>query len=179
MELYMQSSRLNDRLQILASVGVLIGLVIVAYEIRETNRIAFDQMAYETTTSYMTWALSQTNPAVAQVIIKARENVEPLSRVEAQMLSGFLQAMMESYIAVYELMKSGRASFDVLADLEVQGGLLLDSPAEREWYRLNRSWIPVELQEPIDRSLANTPTGGSLSLIDQIRKKSGQGADRD
>ena len=86
---YMQSSKLNDRLQILASVGVLVGLVIVAYEIRETNRIAFDQMVYESTASFMTWELIQTNPDVARVIIKAREDEEPLSRVEAQILSGF------------------------------------------------------------------------------------------
>ena len=152
------------------------GLVIVAYELRETNRIAYDQLVYENAASFMTWELAQTSSEVARVIIKARENEETLTRVEAQMLTGFHTAMMESYIAMYELEQFGRASFDVLADLEIQAALNFDSPAEREWYRLNKRWIPIEMQEAIDRSLANSPTGKSLSQIDQIRSKSGQGS---
>jgi len=36
----MQSSKLNSYLQVLASVGVLIGLLVVAYELRQNTAIA-------------------------------------------------------------------------------------------------------------------------------------------
>jgi len=36
----MQNSKVNEWLQIIASLGVILSLLIVAYEIRESNRIA-------------------------------------------------------------------------------------------------------------------------------------------
>ena len=47
MEIPMNFSELGDRLQLIASIGVIIGLVLVIYELRETNRIAENQAAID------------------------------------------------------------------------------------------------------------------------------------
>lgn len=39
----MDSSKLNDWVQIAATIGVIAGLILVAYEIRVSNRLGFEQ----------------------------------------------------------------------------------------------------------------------------------------
>ena len=169
----MKASRFNDFLQIGGILGVIIGLVLVAYEIRETNRVAFEQIAYESTSAFTEWEKMWADPYVAQVLVKVAENEEPLTRQEMYVYDSFLTVWMEAYVAAYGIAQSSRASFEVLEFMAVEAPQRFDNPTAREWYKVNRWLFPEELANVIDQALVDAPMGITLGEMDRIRLKGG------
>lgn len=97
----MGTSRVNEWLQILASLGVLAGLVFLAVEIQQSNRIA---IASTEITLRESWGSSNetvyTNPVTAALLAKARHADADFSDAELEMLAYFLGRIMNIWRGV-------------------------------------------------------------------------------
>jgi hypothetical protein len=69
----MNSTRLNEWLQIAAGVGVIVGLVLVAYEIRISNRIGVEQANAVVVEKWDKVSELALQPGVAEFFVRAHE----------------------------------------------------------------------------------------------------------
>ncbi len=99
----MDTSRLNERLQILALLGVLAGLIFLALEIQQANRIA---IATTEITVREGWGSVNetifTNPETAALLAKARIADAEFSDAEREMLDAFAARMMNIWSGIEE-----------------------------------------------------------------------------
>jgi hypothetical protein len=69
----MNSTRLNEWLQIAAGVGVIVGLVLVAYEIRISNRVGVEQANAVVVEKWDKVSELALQPGVAEFFVRAHE----------------------------------------------------------------------------------------------------------
>ena len=67
----MKSKQLNDWLQVMASIGVVIGLMFVALEIRENSRVATEQGISAMAGAYSNFLSRLDDPTARDVLIRA------------------------------------------------------------------------------------------------------------
>lgn len=168
----MSTSKLNDWLQIAAAAGVIVGLVLVAYEIRVSNRIGLEQ-AYAS--SIERWELIYqlgTSPEIAELWVRAHEGNE-LSRPEAFVLNNYIDTFLSA----------------VDIDLTLQDTESLSVPAEMlhgdiQYYVMNdyfeRRWSVVRhlygehVAGAVDGALNSPSQRDVLAYLDYIRGASDQ-----
>ena len=77
----MKETKLNDWIQIAASLGVIVGLILVAYEIRTSNRLGIDQANAESIEKFGSMYEHFSSVDAASLLVRAHEGGE-LTRVE-------------------------------------------------------------------------------------------------
>ncbi|WP_439107312.1 hypothetical protein [Congregibacter sp.] len=75
----MNLSNLNDYLQTLATVGAIIGLLMVGYQVSESNRIASQQMASSAFNLWTQAAISEVESGVLNTVAKSLTNPDELT----------------------------------------------------------------------------------------------------
>ena len=94
----MGSTRLSEWLHILASLGVLVGLIFLALEIRQANRIAIATTEITVREAYGSSNENiYTNPEIAALLAKARSTDVEFSDAEQEMLFYFISRMMNTW----------------------------------------------------------------------------------
>ncbi len=119
----MGTSRLSEWLQILASLGVLVGLIFLALEIQQANRIA---IATTEITVREAWGSSNetvyTNPETAALLAKARSADAEFSDAEREMLDYFVARLTNIWDGIEEAYANemvSRVTFDnAIADMK-------------------------------------------------------------
>jgi len=109
--LTMNASKLNDWLQTTAAAGVILGLILVAYEIRVSNRIGLDQANSESLSRYLEAIALASTAEAADLFIRAHEG-DVLSRQEMLRLDEMLNAYIGSMYYDWTLSQSGTLSFE-------------------------------------------------------------------
>ena len=103
----MKYSDIGDRLQLAASIGVIIGLILVIYEIRENNRIAENQAAIDMNNLYGQWTTLMADPGIADLIVRSIESPEVLTRTELYQLRGAYHTAIQAFRTNHFLWESG------------------------------------------------------------------------
>ena len=99
----MGTSRLSEWLQILASLGVLVGLIFLALEIQQANRIAIATTEITVRESYGSFNETiYTNPETAALLAKARIADAEFSDAEREMLDAFTARLMNTWEGIEE-----------------------------------------------------------------------------
>ena len=93
----MKSSRLNEWLQILASLGVLIGLFVVAYEIKQNTEIARAEYYRETYNMWMHVSTVEIETGIDEIIVKSIADPESLSPGELFKLNAYFILVTSVY----------------------------------------------------------------------------------
>ena len=97
----MNSSKLNDWVQIAATMGVVIGLVLVTYELRISNRLGFEQAEAASVENFRVISEISLETDASELFVRAYEGDE-LSRVESvrfnELLNSFLGALYYEWI---------------------------------------------------------------------------------
>jgi len=159
---------LNDRLQLIASVGVIIGLIMVAVEIRQSSEIARNDTYVAIIEGWSDLARSEFESDIATIFEKSMESPESLSNAELFRLGTWLQ----SYVQIWQLqiqMNQG-AQFDVEAEVRNETFYLFGNHASRAWYVENRYWMPAIVVKVVDEHIANNPVGSDSAYFEAIRK---------
>ncbi len=97
----MRSNQLNRWLTLGANLGVLIGILFLAAEIRQTNTIAKAEVRNSLTQSVYTLLEMQRDPRQIAVLERADEDWESLSTEERILLSSFASAIFRHYENAY------------------------------------------------------------------------------
>lgn len=99
----MQISRVNEKLQFFAAVGVLAGLILVAYEIRQNNDLAEADAVRAMLAGWQQIAVSEYATDISNLYIKSLEEPENLTPAEIGKMSAWLTAVMNQYMLTFAM----------------------------------------------------------------------------
>jgi hypothetical protein len=102
----MNTSKLNDWLQMAAAAGVIVGLILVAYEIRISNRTAIEQANAESASQFNAAVALYSTAEAADLFTRAYEG-DVLSRQEMFRLDQMMNAVLSSIYYDWSLSQSG------------------------------------------------------------------------
>lgn len=165
----MKLSNVNDYLQFAASVGVMIGLGLVVYEIRENNAIAYQQAVSNNWQNWTELGAAEIESNVSEIIAKSMSNPEEVSLAEMVHLNFWLSAQMTAWeqdLATLRL--AGDSLSGVIEELIDEVPLLFGNRLTRGWYLENKYWLSPEYVQAIDRELESLPLGSDLELYERI-----------
>lgn len=165
----MKTSRLNEWFQIAAAVGVIAGLVLVAYELRISNRLGYEQAEAASIDNFRFISEITLSTDGAELFVRAYEG-DQLTRVDVvkfnELINSYLGALY------YEWVITGTGT------LEYAGGFasfyqnsihyyLGSEAARRQWDVDRPTWSPAFASE-IDKALATTNKRGKRDVIAEL-----------
>lgn len=153
----MQISRLNDWLQILASLGVILGLLLVAYELRESNRFATSEAVKGIEDCFNDAAISEIETDIAELIVKSVQEPENLSSAEELKLNGWLNLSLNCYSRWLNMYQLGVARYDPIPALQEVTDYYFGSAFGRAWFEANKDGWYDEISEAIEAELDRIP----------------------
>ena len=166
----MNASKLSDWLQMTAAVGVVAGLLLVAYEIRVSNRIGLDQANAESANRWSAADAVYSNAEAADLFIRANQG-DVLSRQEMLRLDGMLSAWLSAVYYDWALYESGTFAFDgELPDSYAASiqWVLGSEVGRRKWTTDSGDWN-AKFAAIVDSALAASKQRNVLSDLDYIR----------
>ena len=166
----MNASKLNHWLQMTAAVGVVAGLILVAYEIRVSNRIGLDQAHAESANRWNAADAVYSTAEAADLFIRINED-DVISRQEMLRLDGMLNAWLTAVYADWTLYESGTFGIDGgFADsytATIQW-VLGSEVGRRKWTNDSGTW-DAEFAAIVDSALAASKQNNVLSELDYLR----------
>ncbi len=168
----MNTSKLNDWLQIAAAAGVIVGLALVAYEIRVSNRIGLEQ-AYAS--SIERWELIYqlgTSPEIAELWVRAHEGDE-LTRPEAFVLNNYIDTFLSAVDIDMTLQET--ESLTITAE-SMQGDIqyyVLNDYFKRRWSVIHHLY-GKHVARAVDGAMKSPSQRDVLAYLDYIRGTSDQ-----
>lgn len=168
----MKLSAINEYLQTLTTIGAILGLILVAYEVRHANRLAISQA---TSTSWVSWrenAESSLASGIAKTVAKSVEAPEELTLEDKMNLDFYYHAYIaaaandvESVIA-YD---ANRAIVDgILAEVSKDAPNVFGTAFGRAWITVNRASLPTGIAEAIERGLDGLPSAATREYFQEI-----------
>ena len=108
----MKNINFGQIVTVLANIGVLAGIVFVAYEIRQSNRIALGTTSYELNRNWMDLnEIYITNPDVIDLVIAlSDENFSPKDERQREQAEAYARRLLNHWFAVEEARENGIAS---------------------------------------------------------------------
>ena len=136
----MHIERIDKWLTLLANLGVLIGIVFLVVEVRQSNRIAIATTEISVRDQYRSHnELVLANDAVAELLVKAADADGEFSEVETEKLYAYLYGYINTWKSIEIAYENGmlpRTTFEVVLD-DVRLALN-DYPAIRP---MARNWM--------------------------------------
>ena len=158
----MKLSVWNDRLQLLASIGVIVGLAMVAYELRLSTRVAQAEAGYQLSAGFMDLAKVEMDLEFAELWVKSVEHPETLTAVDHHRLSAYMWLV----VAQYDQLAMANTNDDLVIiegwnDWETNGQDLAESyfysAYAREWFEANKTVFLPKMREVIEAHIAENP----------------------
>ena len=159
----MNNDRLNRWLTLAANVGVLIGIVFLALEIRQNS----DHLALQLEFAVPTHKIFEINrdlmdPSVATILGKAIESPEELTFEQGLVASSFVLNALNEWEDRYLLHKAGLASvIDWKRHIRENINWTLGSRFALAVYSSNRDAFEIEFVEYVDELLGEVPEDGT------------------
>jgi hypothetical protein len=173
----MRKSGWIDGMQLIASVGVLAGLIMVAYEIRQNNDLAEADSVRAMLVGWQQIAISEYETDIVNIHVKSIEDPENLTAAEIGKMSAWLTVVMNQYMLTFSMNERSLGynygNMDNGPEMELVGGFeyYFGSRFGRSWYMENRGWIDSEIIEILDREMEARPVQSSVSYFERIRSR--------
>jgi hypothetical protein len=167
----MKSEKLSEIVQLDATLGVMVGLGLLIYEIRENNAIAYQQSVATNFTTWSDLTIAEMQLEFADAFSKSMTNAGELTLSEKVILNAWLTTTIIVYQQEFETSHLTGSFEDVeQALLDIAGSVpyLFGNKFSRDWYAANRHWIPGDIVEVIDRELESIPLGADLEYFDRL-----------
>ena len=147
---------LTDRLQLFASVGVIIGLIMIAVEIRQNSEIARTDTFVAILDSWSAMSIAEFQSDIGVVFEKSIETPENLTTAELHRLGLWLQSMVQVWQLQTAMNQSIVAEF-LSDEIGAEAFYFFGNHATRAWYKENRYWMSDEIVRALDADLTIPP----------------------
>ena len=166
----MKARDINDWLQIAASIGVVVGLILVALEIRESSRVATDQAISAMSGGYSNFLSRLDNPANRQILIRAMEDSGELSAEESLHLASLYLDLLNAAEADFIIGESRGLSADVSVNNALPTVIWFSNRHGRVFWKSTRVIYTPEFAAVIDEAMAGDADGLALKWLEGIGK---------
>ena len=171
----MKSSVLNERLQLFASLSVLIGLLIVAYEVRQNNVIAEAEAVTAMQTGWETIGISEYETDIGELRAKSINDPENLTEPELYKLNGWLTAITLQYDRRLEFEERGlgygNAEYDTATEIEDGFEHYINNRFGRSWYIENRGWLDPVITDIWDQKMKERMPDSGYNYAEQLKER--------
>lgn len=152
----MNTEKLNDWLQLAAAVGVLAGLLLVAYELRQQHELARAEMGSETFAARQELLSSLRDVATARAYAKAYESPASLTIEEHLILDSLCSETVTVTVGRHDHMIA-RGVFDPNLDRPARtaGRILFSSDYGRQWWNVRRDGVGPRVRDALDAVAAD------------------------
>ncbi len=137
----MNAEKLNSWLGVLANIGVLVGIVFLAFEIRQSTEVAISSAELDVSNmqTELHFRLAE-NPDLARLFAVGRQNPEQLTDVEIEQFKFLVAGMFLFMEGAYKQYRRGFLPEDGWAPYEGLIQFYMDQPLSRRWW-FNRSTV--------------------------------------
>jgi len=138
----------KDWFDLFALVAVIGGLVLVAYEIRQTNFFAKAEMENSIYAGWETLSMAEIESGIGAVIARSIEDPANISFADEFDIGSWLTAV----ISLYQRNGKMYYEYDLAAAPDYPGAAsyYFTSQIARDWFEVNESWIRDETPELAD-----------------------------
>jgi hypothetical protein len=166
----MKLNTINEYLQLGAAFGVIVGLALVVYEIRENTKISFQQEVSGNWSSWVELSMAEVESGISHELAKAMINAEELTLEEKIDLDSWLTAHVSIWMREYEaaFLTGERDVNDALEDIAQGAYFYFGNEFTRGWYLENKYWIGPEVTRVIDEKLQSTPLGSDIAYFERV-----------
>lgn len=165
----MASSRLDRWLDVFGQLAVLIGLVVVAFELRQTSTIANGELSAQYLSNWQTIELMQTDADFAAVYAKSIERPSELTVAERFQLDGFYWAIMDQFEFSREMVEVGIFTDSLEEIWGFSAPAILGNPYGQAWWRAYRDEFADSAQARIiDAAIEGLAADTHLQRLETI-----------
>jgi hypothetical protein len=168
----MDSERVNKWLTLGANIGVIVGIVFLALEIRQNSELARLQFADDRRNTWQQGEMAVFGDSIAAVWEKSVSDPASLSLAEARMLDAYLAFQLTRANRVLDLERAGLVPIgETERELRASLPFFFDTEFAKVWWEIEgRTWSSdlVELAEPI---IQEVPINESVSKLQEIRNE--------
>lgn len=167
----MGNSETTDWFRKLVSLGLLAGVLFIAWELHRGNAIAHEKTVTEVWTGWTSVNKSEYQSRLPEVFAKAMTNADELTLAEQFILNSWLTARMNTWEQDFtSATLSGGPAKQVVEEAAGDAAFMFGNKFTRGWYLENKSWISPEIVAAIDKELASTPLGSDREMFERIMK---------
>lgn len=154
----MDFEKLNKWLQVSANIGIVLGLVLVGFQLRQNSELARIQLLYEESSRAIELESEVVGERAAEVWAKSIQAPEDLTLAEIRIMEALLWSFTEQLRGTYRLAEQGLLSDEdwrVRARSEVT--FQFSDPYSRAWWKnfsTGNSNLPEELRAVVDNVIA-------------------------
>lgn len=155
----MTNSKLNDRLQVAANIGIVLGLVLVGIQLKQNSDLVKIQLLYEESNRAIELETKVVGEHAADVWAKSLEDPENLTLGEIRIMEALLWSFVEQLRGTHKLAELGLISdTDWRARVESEVTFYLSDRYSLAWWnnfgQLGGS-MPQDLIDAINATIAN------------------------
>lgn len=167
----MDAGKLGNWLQVGANVGIILGLVLVGFQLKQNSDLLKVQLLYQESQSFISHErqMMGENPAAAWA--RSLEDPGGLSLAESRVMDAYLYAMSEQWRASHMLHELGILDDEWRKRLVEEASFYLGNRWGRAWWNVYRTGIqaPPELVTIIDEELRASPNY-TLTYQDELKQ---------
>lgn len=155
----MNAGKMSNWLQIGANLGIILGLVLVGFQLKQNSDLLRVQLLYEESQSFINHERLMMGENPAETWAKALENPDGLSPAEFRIMDAYLYAMSEQWRTSHRLSELGILDDEWKDRLVEEASYYLGNPFGRAWWNVYRREIqlPAEMVEIIEQELKASP----------------------
>jgi len=171
----MNWDRASQVLQVVSNVGVVIGLLLVAIQMRQTNESIRATRLDVVNQGGISIQAAIMGDTAADALATARTRPSALDEAQLYRLIAVYDAYLSTTLSHWEAYRSGLISSDDWAYAKSVVPLVLGTPAARELWRVYKFGLPEELIAELDHELRQHPAsefgdafGAALAAIRRL-----------
>jgi hypothetical protein len=150
--------KLNKWLQVSANIGIVLGLVLVGFQLRQNSELVRIQLLYEESNRAIELETEVVGERAAEVWAKSIQAPEDLTLAEIRIMEALLWSFMEQLRGTYRLAKLGLLSDEAWRNrAEDEVTFYLSDPYSRAWWRnysTGNSSLPEEVRTVVEDVIA-------------------------
>jgi hypothetical protein len=166
----MKSKQLNDWLQVMASIGVVLGLMFVALELRENSKVATEQGISAMSGAYSNFLSRLDDPSARDILIRAMEETDEFSLKESLQLSSLYLELLNGAEADFVIGESRGLSSDISVTNALSTTIFLSNRHGREFWENARAVYMPEFAALVDSGMDGRANDFALSWLRSIGK---------
>ena len=167
----MQESRPDAWLQILASLGVFLGLLLVGFELRELNRFASSEESLTVSDYFFEYSMSEYQSDLYELLLKSAEKPDEMTSADIMKLSSYMTMQVSLYEQWFNANGMDTMHRDSLDSLRENTNFYFGSKFGRAWFAENMNAMRPEIAEAISGELAATPEWTVPQYIENIKSR--------
>ena len=171
----MKSKQLNDWLQVGASIGVVVGLMLVALELRENSKVAREQGISAMSGAYSNFLSRLDDPSARNVLIRAMEETDEFSLEESLHLSSLYLELLNGAEADFVIGESRGLSSDISVTNALSTTIWLSNRHGRAFWKNTRIIYTPEFAALVDSGMDGRADGIGVGMF----KLTGEGITND